>query len=223
MPSLRDYLRRRRGEIHAESEQLTRQCDKLQRQLHAVLVRLDELGRESVDLDQAVKAVGLEPDAQAALAPQPTVGSSRTSTIKEAVLHVLAEAPGGMTSQAILDQINTRFFSGRIERTSFSPQLSRLRGEHKVVRRGELWELTAKGSLAPGIEHSDEVPRVGRRRTTPGQRFAHRPRRRQSDGRQPSAAPAIGPPRAEPKPSGGSPSAAVETLDPNQDPGNSRE
>jgi hypothetical protein len=28
-----------------------------------------------------------------------------------------------MTSQAILDQINTRFFSGRIERTSFSPQL----------------------------------------------------------------------------------------------------
>jgi hypothetical protein len=223
MPSLREYLKRRRGEIHAESEQLTRQCDKLQRQLHAVLVRLDELGRESADLDQAMKAVGLEPDAQAALAPEPAVESSRTSTIKDAVLHVLAEAPGGMTSQAILDQINTRFFSGRIERTSFSPQLSRLRGELKVVRRGELWELTAKGSLAPGFEHGDEVPRVGRRRTTPGRRFARRPRRRQSDRRQPSAAPAIGPPRAEPEPNGGSPSTAVETLDPNQHPGNSRE
>jgi hypothetical protein len=54
-----------------------------------------------------------------------------------------------MTSQAILDQINTRFFSGRIERTSFSPQLSRLKGEHKVTRRGEIWTLRdCQGSTA---------------------------------------------------------------------------
>src|SRR5215210_874055 len=154
MQSLREYLKRRRGEIRAENERLIQQRDKLQSQLHAVLARLGELDRESADLDQAVKAVGLETDAQAALAPQPAFERhSLPTTIKEAVLHVLADAPGGMTSQAILDELNKRFFSGRIERTSFSPQLSRLKGEHKVTRRGDIWELTAEGNLTPDFEY----------------------------------------------------------------------
>jgi hypothetical protein len=152
VPSLREYLKRRRGEIRAESERLAQQRDKLQGQLHVLRARLDELDRESAELDQAVEAVGVEPDAQPALALQPAgERGSLPSTIKEAVLHVLADAPGGMTSQAILDQINTRFFSGRIERTSFSPQLSRLKGERKVTRRGELWELATKGNVTPGL------------------------------------------------------------------------
>src|SRR3954469_4753128 len=169
MPGLREYLRRRRGEIRAENERLTPQRDKLQNQLHEVLARLGELDRESADLDQAVKAVGLEPDAQAALAPQPAIERhSRPTTIKEAVLHVLADAPGGMTSQTLLDELNERFFSGRIARTSFSPELSRLRGEHKVTRRGEIWTLTATGNLTPGFEGGDDVPpRAGRRRSSP--------------------------------------------------------
>ena len=48
--SLREYLKGRRGEIRAEHERLTRQRDKLQNQLHAVLARLDELDRESADV-----------------------------------------------------------------------------------------------------------------------------------------------------------------------------
>jgi len=226
VPSLREYLKRRRDDIRAESERLIQQRDKLQNQLHTVLARLGELGRESADLDQATKAVGLETDAQPALSPQPAVESSPPSTIKEAVLHVLAEAPDGMTSQALLDEINTRFFSGRIERTSFSPQLSRLRGEHKVTRRGEIWELTAEGNLAPGVEVSPKRPRAGRRRTAPGRRLTRRPWRPQSDRRQPSAALAIEPPRTErtePETNGGSPSTLIETLDPSGNSGSSRE
>ena len=70
-----------------------------------------ELDRESAELDQATKAVGFEPDAQTALVPQPAVERrGPPPTIKEAVLHVLAEAPSGMTSKAILDEINIRFF-----------------------------------------------------------------------------------------------------------------
>src|SRR3954453_8171399 len=113
MPGLREYLRRRRGEIRAESERLAQQRDKLQGQLHVLRARLDELDRESMELDQAAEAVGVEPDAQPALAPQPAIERhSRPTTIKEAVLHVLADAPGGMTSQALLDELNERFFSG---------------------------------------------------------------------------------------------------------------
>src|SRR3954452_21495748 len=43
--------------------------------------------------------------------------------------------------------------SGSLQtRPSFSPELSRLKGEHKVARRGEIWELTAEGRLALGFE-----------------------------------------------------------------------
>jgi hypothetical protein len=228
VPSLREYLKRRRGEIRAESERLAQQRDKLQGQLHVLRARLDELDRESAELDQAVEAVGVEPDAQPALALQPAgERGSLPSTIKEAVLHVLADAPGGMTSQAILDQINTRFFSGRIERTSFSPQLSRLKGEHKVTRRGELWELAAKGNVTPGFEYGDDVtPRAGRRRSRAGRRIPRRPWRRQSDRRQSSVSSEIGPlrtERAEPETNSGSPSTSIKTLDPSGDSGSSRE
>ena len=228
MPSLREYLKRRRHDIRAESERLIQQRGKLQNQLHAVLARLGELDRESADLDQAVKAVGLETDAQAALAPQPAIERhSRPTTIKEAVLHVLADAPGGMTSQALLDELNERFFSGRIARTSFSPELSRLKGEHKVTRRGEIWTLTATGNLTPGFEGGDDVPpRAGRRRSSPRRGAPRRPWRRQSDRHQRSAAPAIGPSRTqrtEPETNGGSPSTSIETLDPSGNSESSRE
>ena len=228
MPSLREYLKRRRGEIRAESERLAHQRDKLQNQLRALRARLDELDRESTELDQAAEAVGVEPDPQPALALQPAVGRrGLPCTIKEAVLHVLSDAPGGMTSQAILDHINTRFFSGRIERPSFSPELSRLKSEHKVVRRGELWELATRGNVTPGFDDGDNgTPRAGRHGSPAGRRIPRRPRRRQSDRRQSSVPSEIGPlrtERSEPETNSGSPSASIKVLDPSGDPGSSRE
>jgi len=214
--SLREYLNRRRGEIHADHERLTRHRDKLQNQLHAVLARLDELNRESAELEQATKAVGFEPGAQTAPVPQLAVESrGPPATIKEAILHILAEAPSGMTSKAILDEINIRFFSGRIQRTSFSPELSRLKGEDKVSRRGEIWELTAKGRLEPGFEDGPKRPRAKRRKSASGRRFRHRPWRRPSDRRRRPAAPAMEPPRTELDTWSGSPSPPPrEWLDP---------
>ena len=215
MTSLHEYLKQRRGEIRAENERLSQQRDTLQNELHAVLARLDELDRESADLDQAAKAVGLVTDAQTALAPEPAgERRSQPSTIKEAVLQVLADAPGGMTSQAILDEINTRFFSGRIQRTSFSPQLSHLKGEHKVTRRGKIWELAAEGSLALGFDYGDNVPpRAGRRRSPPGRRIPHRPWRQQSHRRRSSVPSPIEPARTEPETKSGSSSTPIEALD----------
>ena len=226
MPSLREYLKRRRGEIRAENERLAQQRGKLQNQLHSVLARLGELDREFADLDQAAKAVGLVTDAPTALALQPAVESrSLPSSIKEAILHVLADTPGGMTSQAILDEINNRFFSERIGRTSFSPQLSRLKGEHKVTRRGEIWELTTEDTL--GFECGHEVlPRAGRRRSAPGRRATRRPQRQQSDRRQSTVASAIEPPSTEctePEAKSSSPSTPIDTSDRSGSSGNSRD
>src|SRR3954453_15840797 len=102
-----------------------------------------------------------------------------------------------MRLPCILDEINARFFSGRIERTSFSPELSRLKQEHKVTRRGEIWDLPAEERLALGFEGGRERPRTKRRGGAPGRRFRHRPWRRQSDRGRPPAAPAIEPLRTE--------------------------
>jgi hypothetical protein len=58
-------------------------------------------------------------------------------TIKEAVLHVLREAPEGKTSGQLLAEMNSRFFNGELRRTSMSPQLARLwHKDKKITYRG---------------------------------------------------------------------------------------
>jgi hypothetical protein len=55
---------------------------------------------------------------------------------------VLKDHPDGMTALEILHEINTRYFAGRIERTSLSPQLSRLKDrDGKIVLKGNRWLL----------------------------------------------------------------------------------
>jgi hypothetical protein len=46
---------------------------------------------------------------------------------------VLANRPEGLPSPEILDQINVEYFNHSIARTSFSPQLSRLKQDEEVV------------------------------------------------------------------------------------------
>jgi hypothetical protein len=61
-------------------------------------------------------------------------------TIMEAVLEVLKDHEDGMTAMEILAEINTRYFAGRILRSSLSPQLSRLKDRHhKIELRGNRW------------------------------------------------------------------------------------
>jgi len=70
------------------------------------------------------------------------VAQSAEPTIKEAVLEALAQRPEGMTALEILDEINKRYFDGKIVRTSLSPQLSRLKNDDKkVTLRGNRWHL----------------------------------------------------------------------------------
>ncbi|PWB60812.1 MAG: hypothetical protein C3F17_13920 [Bradyrhizobiaceae bacterium] len=97
------------------------------RELRAALAEVDAqvegLAKELREIDVALEAI-----TTAASAPP-----ARTPTIKEAVLQVLKERGRGLTSNEILDAINDRFFGGDMERTSLSPQLSRLKNEDKKV------------------------------------------------------------------------------------------
>lgn len=64
--------------------------------------------------------------------------SSDTKSIKEMVLEVLKEVPEGIKAIDLLESINA-VYSVKLERTSLSPQLSRLKKEEKIFKKGLLW------------------------------------------------------------------------------------
>lgn len=57
------------------------------------------------------------------------------------VLAALAEIPGNAASATEIRSTIYRLFGADIERTSLSPQLSRLRGERRIERMGKVWML----------------------------------------------------------------------------------
>ena len=89
--------------------------------------------RSEIDELKAVRK-SLEPSLIASEKPSSPAGP----TIKEMVKTVLAAAPNGLAAQAILQEVEFQY-QAKIERTSLSPQLSRLRQEGDVVLQEGLW------------------------------------------------------------------------------------
>jgi hypothetical protein len=73
-------------------------------------------------------------------------------TIKRAVLKTLEDAPGGMDALTILAAINHRLGS-HFERTSLSPQLSRLKEDGFISLHGKLWKLAPFSAEEIGPAH----------------------------------------------------------------------
>ena len=70
-------------------------------------------------------------------------------TIKEGILQLLGEVyPMGLTALEILDRLNRRWWQGDLQRTSLSPQISRLSQEKKVVSERGTWKLKDANSPA---------------------------------------------------------------------------
>lgn len=98
-----------------------------------------------------------------ALESQNTSESSKVQggalTIKEMARDVLSHQPNGLNSSGILDGIKKTF--GRdVERTSLSPQLSRLKDEGELAFDGEVWFTANHYAAAQQQQHSnrDENP-----------------------------------------------------------------
>lgn len=71
-------------------------------------------------------------------------------TIKELVKKALVEHfPEGATANDLLDVFANAWGRTEIERTSLSPQLSRLRRDNILFRQGHIWRLTAASGLLP--------------------------------------------------------------------------
>lgn len=114
------------------------------------------------DLQKALKLEFRELQlAKAALDGQQNASSSVSTsgpTIKEMARELLSNAPKGLTSAGVLEGIKKSF--GRdIERTSLSPQLSRLKDDGELVLEGEVWlsRVHHEGKLAKTWDQAGEV------------------------------------------------------------------
>lgn len=104
----------------------------------------DFLAQRDTEIKEQIKLLRAEQKelqvARAALDGQdpPQSDGGPTSTIKDMARWVLLDAVGGLTSGEILAAIKLEF--GRdIDRTSLSPQLSRLKEAGELVLNGERW------------------------------------------------------------------------------------
>jgi hypothetical protein len=117
MSTLRDFLANRETEIRQQIKLLRAELSELKQARAAI----EQPGNQSDDsVDQ--------------------VSDSRQHTIKDMVRHVFAkpEAAQGLAAGEVLEAID-REFCKKIERTSLSPQLSRLRESGDVVLQDGRW------------------------------------------------------------------------------------
>ncbi len=129
MSNARDLLLNRRSEI---SGKLTPLISDIARLREVLAAKQGELASWNAELDQI----------QSALKAIEETETKSQLTIKQAVLEVLKDHREGMTALEILATINTRYFGGRIVRSSLSPQLSRLKdNDAKIDLRGNKWFL----------------------------------------------------------------------------------
>jgi hypothetical protein len=100
--------------------------------------QLDPLEKDLKEIQVAKRALGM-PGAGAASIAAPT--GAAFMTIKQLVTHALKDHfKSGATGKQLVDFFKTAW--GReIARESLSPQLSRLRLEKKIDRRGRIWIL----------------------------------------------------------------------------------
>lgn len=123
MTGLRDFIAKRRSEIHTEMAKLRAELEELQAAERAV--------------SSSAATVDNMP-----VTPPPSFGttSSDGMTIKQYVMDILVQHASGLTAREIITAICDAH-GVAIERTSLSPQLSRLKSEGKITLIGRKWHV----------------------------------------------------------------------------------
>ncbi|MBU6525576.1 hypothetical protein OGR47_00900 [Methylocystis sp. MJC1] len=124
-----EFIARRREEL-AEEER------KLRRRLSEILIEMQQLKSVASQHFESEEKIDRQ------LTPR-TYGRKRSikpGTIMFDVMAILDGYPQGLTANEILDRIN-EIRTERVERTSLSPQLSRLRQDGYLELAGSVWRL----------------------------------------------------------------------------------
>jgi len=139
MSDLRAFILKRQADIETASRPVLARFTALQKEMDELRPQIEAFRAEWQECQAALKAIGPGKDNPQSSADAP---AKPMVTIKEAILAVLAKYPAGLPSFAILDAINHDYFHGNeISRTSFSPQLSRLKADEEVLLNGNHYIL----------------------------------------------------------------------------------
>ncbi|MGK8640422.1 hypothetical protein ACRS7F_22825 [Brucella anthropi] len=137
---------------------LTEELSFLEADISTKLQRLKRIGEELSSVNKALQEIQEPPNSvdlklvnRVQTSPQST-GSYiqngvkiRRGSIKDYVVQVLSDSQKGMVALDILAAINERF-EKNYDRTSLSPQLSRLRHDGVLGLRGPVWYLARDNS-----------------------------------------------------------------------------
>lgn len=153
MPDVRSYLDEREKLLESEIAKLRGQIAPLERELFEVRIAQRAVGRHSreplqLPLMSADGRSSVDDEAASLWKQYLSVKAERLLspyarlTIKQLVLKALEEQfPSGATAQQLLELFASAWGREEVVRTSLSPQLSRLKAEHKIDRNGTLWFL----------------------------------------------------------------------------------
>jgi hypothetical protein len=149
MSLVRTLLRQRKAEVTAAMDAAVQEA--VRKASEPFLDELREIDVALYAIETSERPDRTSPQ-QEPLAPR-QVTRSVGLTLKQMILQILGERHGGLDALAILDEINRRWNVG-LERTSLSPQLSRLKQEGRLKLTGKVWNLVEKdetpGAEAPG-------------------------------------------------------------------------
>jgi hypothetical protein len=129
----KEYIAARRSELNLQKQAIDAELRILAQMESAIL-------GQPVEHRNPLPSEG-EPDGESASSSTPRQRYEKT--IKQMVLEVLDAMPG-LLSPELLEAVNKRF-SIDIERTSFSPQMSRLKADGYIVAYNNRWRLSERG------------------------------------------------------------------------------
>ncbi|MDH3027939.1 hypothetical protein [Methylobacterium fujisawaense] len=168
MAGLEDTIRQLWPTFKSRVDTLEERKRLLLNQLEDLEVELEKARQEFAAIESAAKTLNanLSLDLDTHVEQRPyfsTLYKYGDVPIKQAARLTLAEFPGGLTSHDLFSRLSRRYFEDRLERTSFSPQLSRLKADGEVVSAQRGWVLTEKGReiMAQGriLPYRDEPDR----------------------------------------------------------------
>lgn len=147
--------------------------DRLEKELFDKIRKLREelspLERELIDVRRAKAAIQGDESEKAKVnkayvipsqAPKPTQSPYRGLTMKQLTVKALTEHfQNGATASELIEFFSKEWGRGDIMRESFSPQLSRLKGDGVVTLEGKVWKLVSDEETPPK-DQSGGAPKI---------------------------------------------------------------
>ncbi|MGV7033469.1 hypothetical protein [Methylobacterium symbioticum] len=137
---LRRFIRQRWKELEGELLPLHARRDQLVEELRTIEHDISTIEPQLSEMRSAAEAIGMD----LTYISEHSRAHGET-TIKQGIRMVLNVHLDGLTSSDLHALVSRDFFDGNLDRTSFSPQLSRMRRDGEVDLGNTIWTLTDYG------------------------------------------------------------------------------